>query len=179
MNLYDIEKELYSDDVIFTFSGIVSYNFLTSTSMVIKKDLEASGESSKRMMNLFGITTEMFQNIMNYSAKRATIDNKTLGIGTCVIKRCENKEYLIISSGNIIFKKDEDKIRKRLDKIISLDKDSLKKFYKEQRRLGSDAHDNGAGLGFIEMAKKSDEKIKYIFDDVDQIHSYFELEVRI
>ncbi len=181
MKLYDIEMNLYKgeDDRIFTFSGVVSYNFLTATSMVIKKDLEASGESSKKMTNLFAVVTEMFQNIMNYSARQVPIEGRTLGIGTCVIKRSADMESFCISTGNLITKIDEAKIRNKLDKIIALDRDGVKAYYKEIRRHGKDAHDEGAGLGFLEVAKKSKQKIKYEIRDVDEQFSYFEIEILV
>jgi len=179
MRLYDIEMNLYEDNVIFTFSGVVSYNFLTATSMVIKKDLEALGESSKKMTNLFGVITEMFQNIMNYSAKQVPIEGRTLGIGTCVIKRSLNMKDFIVSTGNLITKADEAKIKNKLDAIISLDKDGIKTYYKEVRRAGKDTHREGAGLGFLEAAKKSEHKLKYKICDVDEKFSYFEIEIII
>ena len=179
MRLYDIEMNLYQENVIFTFSGVVSYNFLTATSMVIKKDLEALGESSKKMTNLFAVVTEMFQNIMNYSAKQVPIEGRTLGIGTCMIKRSDDLQDFIILSGNLINKADEVKIRKKLDKIISLDKDGIKTYYKEVRRSGNDTHSEGAGLGFLEVAKKSNHKLKYEIKDIDEKLSYFEIEIVI
>jgi len=179
MKLYDLEKTLYQDNLIFTFTGIVSYNFLTSTSMVIKKDIEDSGETGKRVTNLFSVITELFQNIMNYSAKKVTMEDKSLGIGTCVIKRSADLSQYIVSAGNMVTKEDEGKIRERLDKIISLDKDGLKAYYKEVRKSGKDSHDKGAGLGFIQAARKSDHKLNYTISEIDDDFSYFEIEIII
>ena len=38
---------------------------------------------------------------------------------------------------------------------------------------------DGAGLGIVTMALKADSKIKYKFTPVDEIYSYFELQMKI
>ena len=37
----------------------------------------------------------------------------------------------------------------------------------------------GAGLGFIEMAKKSSEPIEYVFQNIDNTHSFFTIRITI
>jgi hypothetical protein len=37
----------------------------------------------------------------------------------------------------------------------------------------------GAGLGLIDMARKSGEKIDYSFDNIDEIHCFYSLQIKI
>jgi hypothetical protein len=179
MDLYNIEMDLCKKNTIYTFSGIVTYNLLTTISSTLRKDLEKIDSSSNKLVRLYSIITEIFQNIMNYSARTKYIDEKDIGIGTCVVKQTDDKTGYIISSGNLIESKDTNKIEEKLNKIISLDKDGVKAYYKEVRRSGKDAHKNGAGLGFLELAKKSEQKLKYQINKIDERYSYFEIEVAI
>ena len=55
----------------------------------------------------------------------------------------------------------------------------LKAFYKEQRRLGPDDESKGAGLGFIDMARKASEPIAYQIIDAGNGAAFFTLKVII
>ena len=59
-----------------------------------------------------------------------------------------------VSSANIMHPEDESKLSEKLDKIIPMKKDELREYYKALRRSGKEKHGRGAGLGFLEMAKK-------------------------
>jgi hypothetical protein len=63
-----------------------------------------------------------------------------------------------------------------LDEINSLDKDGLKSLYKEIIKSSSGLTDKGgAGLGFVDMARKSGQKLVYKFQDIDDQTSFFSL----
>lgn len=177
MRLHDIEVELLETDVVYTFSGIVTYNLLTTSSTALRTDLEKLNGTSTKLRNLYAVITEMFQNIMNYSSKTKFIDGKDIGIGTCVV-RLRDDGYIVLM-GNQIFKKDEIILKDKLDKIRSLDKDGIKAYYKDVRRSGRDMHSQGAGLGFLEIAKKSVDKLEYHFTNINDDYSYFELKILI
>ncbi len=50
--------------------------------------------------------------------------------------------------------KDKEKIEETLSQISGLDRDGIKKKYRELRRSGKFTHDKGAGIGFYEIAKR-------------------------
>ena len=116
---------------------------------------------------------------MNYSSKRKVVATTDVGIGTCLIKQDPKTNVFIVCSGNEIKTTQITKVIEKLEKINSLDASELKAYYKEVRKSGMDSHDTGAGLGFLEMAKKSLAKLKYNITPIDENSSYFELDVVI
>jgi len=58
-------------------------------------------------------------------------------------------------------------VSKRIDYINSLEKDEQRKHLREKLRSANDKHERGAGVGFIEMAKRSSEKLEYAFEEID------------
>jgi len=80
-----------------------------------------------------------------------------------------------ILTKNYINIENEDSLKNKLDKINSLDKIELKQYHKELRKSGRDKHNRGAGLGLLEMAKKSSEKLKYNFIKVNKNKLLFEI----
>jgi hypothetical protein len=118
------------------------------------------------------------QNILNYSAEK--LENKEvtedeLRIGAVVIGHDENGYFILC--GNKVYNSDIAGIKDKIDEIRDRNKDELKALYKERRRMEPVPGSKGAGLGFIEMARKSSEPINYSFTPIDNDFSFFTIRV--
>ena len=60
-----------------------------------------------------------------------------------------------------------------------MNRDELKAAYKEQLRNGPDSHSKGAGIGFIEIARRASKPIEFDFMDVDGEFAFFALKATI
>jgi hypothetical protein len=60
-----------------------------------------------------------------------------------------------------------------------MDKDQLKKFYQEKIREPLEKESKGAGLGLIEIARKSEvfQPLRYYFTTIDDCSCFFTLSV--
>jgi hypothetical protein len=177
MKVKELELELYKSDIIFAFSGSISYNVLSAISLSIKDELNRIDGTSKELFNVYYVLIELVQNIMNYSINKD--EDSGNGSGTCFIKHHKQSKKFKVCSGNLIANEQVSKIREKLDKINSFDEVGLKAYYKEIRRSGKDSHDKGGGLGFIEIARKTSEKLYYEITKIDNKKSYFEINVNI
>jgi len=70
-------------------------------------------------------------------------------------------------------------LKSKLDKVNSLDKDGLKDLYKNTILSGNVSPKGGAGLGIINIAKVSENKINYTFTTISEKYSYFTLNILI
>ena len=177
MTAKDLELELYDNDVIFTFSGSVSYNILSAISISMKDELNNMDNSAKELFNVYYVFIELIQNIMNYSNKKDETSGN--GSGTCFVIHHKDSKKFRVCAGNFVSINQASKIKEKLDKINSLSKVELKAYYKEIRRSGKDTHDKGGGLGFIEIARKTSEKLNYSITPINSTNSYFEINVNI
>jgi hypothetical protein len=173
----ELEEELYNKDIIFAYSGGISYNILSTVSAAVKEDLSKKDANTKELYNVYYIFVELLQNIMNYSAKRKIESN--IGSGTCFVTYNKTTNKFSVCAGNMIDSNDAQKIKDKIDKINSLNSEELKAYHKDVRRSGDDTHDKGAGLGFIEIARKSSTKLKYEIREINDHTSYFEIHVNI
>lgn len=173
----DLEFELYKNDIIFSFSGSISYNILSAISLSVKNELNSMDGSNKEIYNVYYVFIELVQNIMNYSYRRD--EESKSGTGTCFVIHHKNSKKFKVCAGNVISSEQARKIKTKLDKINSLNKEELKEFYKISRREGTNTHEKGGGLGFIEIARKSNEKLEYRITKIDNEIYYFEITVHI
>lgn len=79
----------------------------------------------------------------------------------------KSPDYFRIETSNPIRKKDIAKFKKKLDEIQKLDKNGIKEVYKETITNGKFSEKGGAGLGIIEIAKISDEKMDFSFKPIN------------
>jgi hypothetical protein len=85
----------------------------------------------------------------------------------------------ILTSRNPVRDKDKKDISMRIDKINTSDEDELKKIYRNTITNGIFTEKGGAGPGFIEMAKITENSIEYSFKNLDKGFSYFEITLQI
>jgi hypothetical protein len=70
-------------------------------------------------------------------------------------------------------------LKGRLDKVNLLDKNGLKDYYKEIILSGNVSQKGGAGLGIVNIAKVTENKLEYTFEDIDSQYSYFTLKIKV
>ncbi|MDF1874523.1 hypothetical protein JHD48_02115 [Sulfurimonas sp. SAG-AH-194-I05] len=168
MNISKIRTVMEEEGIVFSFSGMISQALTSFMVETAKKQLEERGEDGKITRNIFLIAIEQLQNIMSYSKGRDTSNaNKYVSPGVMVIGIDRDKDKFYVLSSNEIVLEDKAKVIKKIDEINALEKDQLRKFLREKLRSAEDKHDRGAGVGFIEMAKRSSEKLEYNFEEID------------
>lgn len=70
-------------------------------------------------------------------------------------------------------------LKDKLDRVNSLDKNGLKDLYKLTILSGNVSPKGGAGLGIINIAKVSENKISYKFEELNEKYTYFTINVII
>jgi hypothetical protein len=180
MDLFEFKKILDREGVIFSLSGTISQSILINVGEMLEKELEESGTKRTIIHNIFAIMTEQMQNVMSYSMdRRKTTDHFVESSGLFVVGYSREREKYFVSSCNRMYSSGRSVITQHLERINSLGKKELKAYYREVRRSGRNMHDRGAGLGFIEMAKRSSEPLEYSIYDVNEEESFFQITVYV
>lgn len=174
-SMFDFRNQLHDRGIIFCYSGYVTEPVLSGIGEALKKKLQLEDADTKTMRNVFAIFVEQMQNIVRYSAEREgpeEEDDKTeIRYGVLAIGMEGNKFF--VTCGNKIHNNDVTRLNTRLGELRGMDKSSLKTLYKEKLRGPTEATSKGAGLGFIEIARRSTEIIDYDFMDLDDKFSFF------
>ena len=166
-------QQLQEQGIIFSFSGPISQSLLEGIGQTLKQKMSLEDTSTNIIQKVFSIFVELMQNIINYSAQRVTAEEaeQEISYGVLIVGKEENQFYII--SGNYIRGEPEAGLREKLTKIRSMDRDELKQYYKQQRRLQVDNASKGAGLGFIEMARKASQPIEFEIAGMEDGYSFF------
>jgi len=178
MDINAVQKMVDNDGIIFlSYGGYLSQALISAMTEALEKEAEENGVSMSVSNNIFTIFIELSQNMMNYS--KSLNPNSEIGKtqGLILVSKDKNYNYHIHSQ-NIVSQDDKEKIEPKLLEIQSLDKDGIKKRYRELRKSGRDTHSRGGGIGFYEIAKKCD-AIAYDFTNIQEDRYYFHVKTTI
>ena len=90
----------------------------------------------------------------------------------------EDTDYYVIT-GNYILNEKVNAVKEKLERVNRCDKEELKKLYQEILSNEGMSDKGTAGLGMIDIARKSGQKLGYDFHYVDENYSFFSLEAKI
>jgi Family of unknown function (DUF6272) len=177
INLYDYKQNLEKDGIIFSFSGPMNHEIIEGIGNAIRIKI-GSGEGGDKQIALkvFSIFVEQVENVINYSVEKDSSDNE-MSFGIVVVGKQDG--LFFISGGNKIENEKEQKLKIYLTQLASMNKDELKELYKEKRRAENEIGSKGAGIGFIEMARKSTKPIEFSFQKIDERYSFFTIKISI
>jgi hypothetical protein len=82
-------------------------------------------------------------------------------------------------TGNPIPKNHKEGLIDTLNLLNSKDKDGLKEMYKDIIKNSQISDKGGAGLGFVDMARKSGEKLEFLFAEMNEEYYFFCLKVNV
>lgn len=179
-DLSQFREKLKQEHIYINFAGPLSQSLMEDVVGIVRRRMTLEGENTATVMNVFAIAVEQVQNMIHYSAEMIPDDEKNaeFRFGLLVVGR-EDERY-VVCSGNLIRQPEIAALRERLTKLGDMNKDSLKQYYKEQRKKTPDLKAKGAGLGLIEIARKSSRPLEFDFQPVDDdSRSFFSLKAII
>ncbi len=173
--LSSLRGTMQDKGVMFCFSGFMTESILTGIAGAVRQKLEVEDADRKTVMGLFSIFVELVQNVIRYSAEKDGVEegDKLIDLRYGVITVGRRDDSYFVSCGNMISNKDVDRLSTGLQKILELDRDGLKALYTEVLKGPTPETSKGAGVGFIEIARRSPNGFEYGFEKVDDERTFF------
>jgi len=136
--------------------------------------LEGFEQTKKKVSFLLA---ECFQNIIRHAGTEESSGSKNVDSGFFLSRNIDDVYF--ITSGNLIENENIAGLKAQLDKVNSLDRSSLRKLYVDVLANKEFSEKGGAGLGLIEIARKTAQKIEFVFDDFKNNFSTFYNQVKL
>jgi hypothetical protein len=163
-----IRDKMMHEHLVFVYRGIVTSENSVPLLTLLEKEMENSEFGFVGRKRLFMFVLESLQNVMRH-ATASQHGNMSL-----VVYSKSNPGYTV-TTGNVLPNEDIDDLRSRLVEINKLDTTGLRNLYKQILVSAEMSSKGGAGLGLIEMAKKTGNRLDYDFVPMDKEYSYFVL----
>jgi hypothetical protein len=167
--LYNTFKD---DKLSFAYMGFLSNQLVISAIGLIEQHLSVDRGFKKFRHKLSFLMIESFQNILRYGDEPLNKDLKYRK-EMFLVRNIAGTFY--IGSTNLIENKKIEYVKSKLTQVNKLDMADLHQLYRKILTNNTFTDAGGAGLGFIEMARKTNQKLQFEFVKVDEEYSYFYL----
>lgn len=175
--LLDFYEELHEDNLSFIYNGRFSDAITEKLIELSEFNINNTEEVRKLRKKVSFIMMESFQNIVRHGIKKTNFDAKTSYPSTFLVRNRGKAFY--ITSVNIIDNKEVNNLKEKLDKINTLSKEELKSLFNKVLTSESFSEKGGAGLGLIEMVRRTGEPIDYEFKKVEEEKSYCYMRIKL
>jgi len=167
---------LRDNNISLVYDGEINHNVIRAFTDLTNNELELKEEPNPIKKKVFNVMVESLQNISKH-AECIDYDNQKYGRGILLIS--ESDSSYNVTTGNVIKKGTIKAISENIDIINSKNKEELRELFKTRLSTGRLSEKGGAGLGFIDIAKKSGNKLEYHFEKISEDYYFFILNSQI
>lgn len=173
IDLFAMRERFNNQQIMLCFNGPISRSLIEEIGNALRNYLSAEHAHPSAAMDVFAVYIEMTQNISHYTRARQWSEQEAGA--TVVVSRNQEGRY-VVSAGNLIELPDGEQLLQAVESLAGLDKAALKAAYKEQlRRPRDEERTSGAGLGLIDIARKSSEPLQASLQPLDAGRGFFSL----
>ncbi len=169
--VYEVFETMRSKEINLVYEGEITHDVTKAFASLTETNMENQQENSSVQRKVFHVMVECLQNISKHAEAYENTYASKDGRGIFMVHKSENKYS--ITTGNVISKTKIPELKKLLDHINTLNKDELKDLHKKQIKEGRLSEKKGAGLGFIDIARKTGNKLIYNFKELNNENSFF------
>lgn len=176
LDIYSYYQHMHSKDVVLAYKGNASGEVFNCILQLAENKLEKIEFRSKVKKKVFNILVEILQNIYHHFDDVEHEDEEYFSVIFLLSKK--DSDYFIITGNHVALDRVES-LKEKIDHINSMTEDELKEVYRKRLNSGDVSDKGGAGLGIIDIVRKSGEKLKYEFKSVNNEYSFFSLQVKV
>jgi hypothetical protein len=170
--IYAFYKTLAEDSFSLIYLGEFN-DKLTYEFLLLNK--ASGGESSTVKKRVFFLMNECYQNIIRHSD---ISDAKLQGINMPMMFLVRNiNDAFYIGSSNLIDNKIKGSLTSKFDAVNSYSIEELEEVYKNSLMNNNLSEKGGAGIGLIEMARKTNYPLEFAFDGIGDAFSMFHMQL--
>lgn len=167
---------MVNENIVYIFHGEFNYTMVDTLLSDVKRELTNSGAGKGIQKKTYKILVECLEN-----AYRHSVDHLPPKLGKqegiFILTRDTNGYSVIV--GNPVENKEVEQLTKNIDEANSLNSEELKEKYRSIIKTTTISEKGGAGLGLMDIAIKSGNKLQYKFDDHKDDTNFFTLEINI
>lgn len=177
-DVYDFYRKMEDEKIILSFKGEFSAELLTSILHILEKKMEELEIDGKKRKRVFNVLVECFQNLYHHIESLEEGDEIIWEKSALVMVKHDGHKF-VVRTGNYVKNDGIVELKRKLAMVNALDTDELRLLYQQKLKNDSRSEKGTAGLGLIDIARKSKNKLGYEFLEIDEHSSFFCLNVVI
>lgn len=174
--IHQFRESMMNHKISLVYEGEISQQIVNVFSRIAEAKLdEKEHELTKR--RVYHVMVECLQNICKHADDKEYSSNKDLGKGILLVGN--NQSQYMVTTGNLIENHHIGTLVDTLDRVNALNPQEIKDQYKKALLNSRISDKGGAGLGFIDMIKKTGNPIQYLIKNINDEVSFLLITSRV
>ncbi len=169
--VYDFYKSMKAHEIKLVYEGRVTHQITKAFIALTEAQMSENEEAASVQRKVFHVMVECLQNISRHADEYESGESLYAGKGIFMVSQTD--ETWCVTTGNAIFNEKVKDLREMIEQINELNEEDLKDLYVKQMRVGRLSAKGGAGLGFIDIRRKTKRKLEYHFLPITDSVSFF------
>ncbi|MDP4209418.1 MAG: SiaB family protein kinase [Bacteroidota bacterium] len=169
--VYQFYKSMKEHEITLVYEGEITHQLTKAFTSLTESNMAKEEESNSVQKKVFHVMVECLQNISKHADDFA--QNETMFSGRGIFLVAKGKDDYSVTTGNAVDNSRIADLKSLLEQINSLDKEGLTELYKKQIKEGRLSDKGGAGLGFIDIKRKTGKNLEYHFLPINSQTSFF------
>lgn len=174
-SIVGISKLMEGNELLLMYRDAIDQTATENLLAIAEVKMNIGGNKKKLKRKLFNILIECLQNVVKHSDALHIEEYRKASL---FILGRKAETYFVVC-GNVIESEKVAALKKKIDDVNKLSEKELKDQYGKIIVENELSEKGGAGLGLIEMCRKSGHKMEYAFKLIDKEFSYFTLKLKI
>lgn len=179
--IFDLYDDLEKQRIMLSFKGDLSADLVTALLGLVEMKMEVVEPDHRVQKRVFNVVMECLQNLFHHNSRIAAGNgdgNKRDEPHGVVMIAHDESGYSILT-GNYMAQGQVNDLKKHLDLVNGCEPQQLRDLYKTTLANGKFSINGGGGLGLIDIARKSGQKLEYGFVPLDNENTFFSLNVNV
>ncbi len=180
-DIFELYQTMERENILLSFKGVVTSELLTSVLSIMESKMDYMEESPKTKKKVFNVLVECLQNLYHHIDLNEESDRnlERIEAKSALFMISKKDDNFVIQTGNYIDVDNAIDLEAKLKQINGMDKEELKRYYQEVLNNGEMSEKGTAGLGMIDIARKSGNKLEYLFLPINETSRFFCLTIKI
>jgi len=164
-----------NNNILLTYKGVLSFDIIEDILSQSKEKMDAMDLELVVKKRVYSVLVECLEN--TYKHNTFSKDNlKHAQVELIVEKTCNN---FIVNISNYINNENLKELTSKIDTVNNLDLTGLNQLYRTSISKARISEKGGAGLGIIEIARNSRQRINYQINPENENDMHFNMQVNI
>lgn len=180
IDIYDLYTKMECNNIMLSFKGDITSELMTSILHIMESRLENLNEEPKVKKKVYNVLVECLQNLYHHidEVPANHKDKNNSGRSAIFMIGIGDHDYSIVT-GNYMLTEKVESFKARLEKINNMSSEELKGLYKEILNNDRLSEKGGGGLGMIDIARKTGQKLNFNFVEINNQYSFFSLNIKV
>lgn len=178
-NIENYFSDLSTGNTILYFKGNVDSDVINHVLDTVEDKMVEVNEQSKLRKKVYNVLVESLQNLYHHVDKVPDdFEDQTCERFGLVVVKTVNNGYRIIT-GNFVHSENIDRLEEKIKRINRSSHEEIKELYKfilNHQRISAKG---GGGLGLVDIARKTGNKLEYAFRTYNNHYSFFYLDILV